>query len=284
MMTNKLVVSLLYMAAAVLVMTNAYAEEGAAKMLQSPSTKDVLEQIRKDARNDFQHTAQALRALDSDKMNAEDRATWVRLSRESAVRNGDLTTLKALKNQADPFSLQPLSRILLANAFINEADLQAARSELEKLGKLEDINTRDQRRYWALKARIAQLEGKSDEERSAIEHIVHELSHWSSANCQSCHNDLKNPQTIPLLEIQSSWYGKRFVELMQKQGDSEEVRRNAEKVLAKTPENMNARIFQCFSLQALERQAETEQCWKEIPWVGLPGRNGVSPRMMFAWP
>lgn len=284
MMTNKLAISLLYMATAGLVMANAFANDNIAKIPQPASTKEVLEQIRKDARNDFQHTAQALRALDSGKMNAEDHATWVRLSRETAVRNGDLVTLQALKNQADPFSLQPLSRILLANAFINEADLPAARSELEKLGKLEDINTRDQRRFWALKARIAQLEGKLDEERSALEHIIHELSHWTSANCQSCHNDRKNPQAIPLLEIQSSWYGKRFVELMQKQGDAEEVRRKAEKTLAKTPESMDARIHQCFSLQAQERQAETEQCWKEISWVGLPGRDGVSPRMMFAWP
>lgn len=284
MMTKKIVAFLLYVALAGLIGHNAYAEENAAKTPQTTSTKETLEQIRKDSRADFQRAAHALRVLEAAQMNAEDRATWVRLSRETAVRNGDLSTLQALKHEVDPFSLRPLSRILLANAFINEADLPAARSELEKLGNLDDINTRDQRRYWALRARIAQLEGNSNEERSAIEHIVHELSHWSSANCQSCHNDLKNPQTIPLLEIQNSWYGKRFIELMQQQEDAEEVRRNAEKALAKTPENMDARIFKCFALQALGRQAEAEQSWKAIPWVLLPGRNGVSPRMMFAWP
>ena len=34
-----------------------------------------------------------------------------------------------------------------------------------------NINTRNLHRYWALSARIPQLDGKQDEERSALEHI-----------------------------------------------------------------------------------------------------------------
>ena len=61
----------------------AYSQD--AKQPPDPSAKDVLEQIRKDARKDFQLTAKTLRAMNIAAMNDEDRATYVRLSREAAV-------------------------------------------------------------------------------------------------------------------------------------------------------------------------------------------------------
>jgi len=261
-----------------------WADEGLVKPESKPVIKDLLEQIRKDARNDFPHAAKLLSELEPEKMDAEERATWVRLSREAAVRNGERDVLVKLKRQQDPFSLLHLSRILLANAYINEANFPLAHAELSKVGDLKRINTRDQRRYWALKARLAQLESKPKEERLAITHIVHELAHWPSSNCQSCHNDPKNPNTLPLLEVQNTWYGKRFVELMQKQGDAGVVRRQAEQKLANSPEDKDARIFLGFALMAQGKQQEADQSWREIPWIALPDRSGTPPRMMFAWP
>jgi len=265
-------------------MSAAHAQSSGPKAELAVPIKDELDQIRKDARNDFEKTAEALRALEGRSMNAEDRATWVRLSREAAVRNGDLATLSALKDKADPFSLLPLSRILLANAYLNEGRLSEARAELGRLGPLDRINTRDQRRTWALKARIAQLEGKPVEERDALEHIVHELSHWASADCQGCHNDLKNPQAIPLLEVQNTWYAKRYVELLQQTGTVDKIRTQAEKKLSKDPEDKDARIHLGFALLAQGKALEAEQSWREIPWIALSERTGASPRMLFAWP
>jgi len=249
-----------------------------------PSTKDVLEQIRKDARNDLQLTAKTLRAMNIDTMNDEDRASWVRLSRDAAVRTGDKDWLSSLKGRNDPFSLVALYRVLLANGHLNEGDLPAAHAELARIRDLEQVNTRDQRRYWAIKARLGQLEGNVVEERRAIEKIVHELAHWPSKDCQSCHDDPKLKDTLPLLDVQNFWFAKRFVELMKAQGDAENVKLIAEKKLAIDPADLDARIRLAYALQALGRTVVSGQLFKGIPWTAFPGRVGPTPRMMFAWP
>lgn len=248
------------------------------------SPRETLEQLRKDARADPERTARLLAALPPDHLSADDRATWVRLSREAAVRNGDLATLVALKGQRDPFALMPLSRLLLANAHLNEADLPAARAELDRLGPLAGLNRRDQRRYWALRARLGQLEGRPGEERAALERIVDELAHWPSADCQSCHDDPKAPGAIPLLDIRNAWYGRRFVALMKAQGDAGRVRQQAEQRLLGRPDDTDARIVLGYALLAGGRPHEAARCWAEIPWLALPGRQGAPVRMMFAWP
>jgi len=248
------------------------------------STKASLDQIRKDARNDFSAAGHALRAMHPDEMNDVDRATWVRLSREAAVRMGDRDWLLALKGKEDPFSQVVLYRVLLAGAHINEGDFAAARAEFSRIRNLERANTRDQRRYWALQARLNQLEGKEVNERDAIEHIVNELGKWTSEDCQSCHEDLKSPGKIPLLDVQNLWFTKRYVELMQKQGDAENVRQAAEKKLAANPVDDNARIHLAFALVALGKTEVATARLREISWVAFPDRTGSGPRMMFAWP
>lgn len=252
--------------------------------LQDASPKEILDQIRKDARVNPLRTARLLADLRPERMSADDRATWVHLSREAALRNGDLATLLALKGQPDPFSLLPLSRLLLANAHLNEANLPAARAELDKLGPLAGLNTRDQRRYWALRARLGQLEGRPDAERAAIERIVEELAHWPSADCQSCHNDPKAPLALPFLEIRNTWYGQRFVELLKAQGDAGRVRLRAEQRLLSQPDDIKARIVLGYVCLAEGRPDEAERYWAEIPWLALSDRQGTPVRMMFSWP
>lgn len=248
------------------------------------STKETLEHIRRDARKDILATAQALRALDGVAMNDEDRATWVRLARVAALRLGDRDWLLSLKGKEDPFSEVPLAYVLLASGNIEEGDFAAAHKALAQIKNLERINTRDQRRYWGLKARLGQLEGNIAAERVAVEHIIAELGKWTSENCMSCHEDLKSPGKIPLLEVQSFWFAKRFVELMQKQGDAEKVKQAAEKKLAADPADDNARIRLAFALSALGRSDEANIRLREIPWATFPDRTGSTPRMMFMWP
>lgn len=259
-------------------------QQGADAAQREVSPRETLDQLRKDARADPQRTARLLAALQPERMNADDRATWVRLSREAALRNGDLATLEALKGQRDPFALLPLSRLLLANAHLNEADLPAARAELDRLGPLAGLNTRDQRRYWALRARLGQLEGRPGDERVALEGIIGELAHWPSADCQSCHNDPKAPAAIPLLEIADTWYGRRFIALMKARGDAGQVRQQAEQRLLAWPDDTHARIFLGYALLAEGRPDEAGRSWAGIPWLALPARPGTPVRMMFAWP
>jgi tetratricopeptide (TPR) repeat protein len=248
------------------------------------SVKETLEHIRRDARKDIAATAQALRAMEAATMNEGDRATWVRLSRVAALRLGDRDWLLSLKGKEDPFSEVPLAYVLLASGHIEEGDFAAAHKALAQIKNLDRINTRDQRRYWALKARMGQLEGNIAAEREAVEHIVAELGHWTSENCQSCHEDLKSPGAIPMLDIQDFWVAKRFVALMQKQGDAENVKQVAEKRLANDPADEGARIRLGYALLALGRTEEATEKFREISWAVFPDRKGPAPRMIFVWP
>lgn len=259
-------------------------QQGADAAQPAASLREALEQLRKDARVDPQHTARALAALQPERLNAEDRATWVRLSREAALRNGDLATLEALKDQPDPFAQLPLARLLLASAHLQVADIPAARAELDKLGPLGGLNSRDRRRYLALRARLGQLEGRPDEELEALEQIIDELAHWPSADCQSCHNDPKAPRVVPLLEIADTWYGRRFVALMKARGAAGDVRLLAQQRLLNRPDDTHARIVLGYALLAEGRPDEAARSWAAVPWLATPGRPGAPVRMMFAWP
>ncbi len=274
----------LIVAAAVLMATLMSGVSSQERSAPAPSTKEQLEQIRKDARADVQGAAKALRAMPTTSMNDEDRANWVHLAREAAVRTGDGAWLVSLQAQDDPFALMPLAQLLLANGYLNEGRFAAAKDALAQITNLQRINTRDQRRYWALKVRLAQLTGNVDEERAAIERILHELGHWPSADCQSCHGDLKNPKQVPLLDVQAFWFGQRYVALLKQRGDADAVRLAAERKLAADPKDDDARVFLILALLALDKPDDAQQRVKEIAWAAPNGSKVAPPRMIFMWP
>lgn len=249
-----------------------------------PSTTAMLEAIRQEARQDFGLTAKKLRAMNPSAMSNEDHQTWLRLARTAAVRIADRDWLLSLSAQNDPFSSVHVYRVLLASGYLSEGNFPATRTELARIDDLSQLNTRDQRRYWSIKARLGQLEGNIADERNAIEKIMHELAHWPSKDCQSCHDDQKQKGILPLLDVRNFWFAKRYVELMQIQGDAESVKTAAARKLAAAPRDDEARIFLAHALQALGKNTEAEQLLKEIPWVAFPERTGPSARMMVAWP
>lgn len=249
-----------------------------------PSDKVRLEQLRVSARTDVAGAAAALRSMDPARMDSEDRATWARLSRDTALRAGDRATLVALKNEPDPLGRLPEAYIILAHAFMDIADFTAARAELGKVGDLEGVTPRDQRRYWALKAKLARLEGHVGEEREAIEHIVHELGKWPGRACQACHDDPKRPEVLPLLDVQQAWFATRFVELMRQQHDADAVAARAERALATNAADADARIFLGFARLARHDAAGADAAFRELPWFKVPGRDGAAPRALFSWP
>lgn len=248
------------------------------------STTAALDVIRQEVREDFALAAKKLRAINPSAMNDEDRQTWLRLARSAAVRTGDRDWLASLSTHTDPFSSVHVHRILVASGYLNEGNFSAARAELARIEHLEQLNTRDQRRYWSLKARLGQLEGNIADERHAIERVIHELPQWPSKNCQSCHDALKQREVLPLLDVQNFWFAKRYVELMRIQGDAEYVKKGAEQKLASNPKDDEARLHLAHALQALGKSSESEQLLQEINWIAAPSRTGPAPRMMFAWP
>lgn len=251
---------------------------------ETTNPQTALEAIRLEARRDSAQAAHKLRAMNPSLMSDVDRQTWLRLARTAAVRTGDRDWLVSLSQHHDPFSPVHVNRVLLASGHLSEGQFQAAQAELSRIDDLSKVNTRDQRRYWSIKARLGQMEGNLQAERVAVEKIMQELPHWPTKACQACHDDPNQKEVLPLLDVRNFWFAKRYVELMRLQGDAESVKQAASHKLAANPGDDEARLFLAHALQALGQHTESERLLQAIPWVTSPDRRGPSPRMMFAWP
>lgn len=184
----------------------------------------------------------------------------------------------------DPFSEVALYRILLAGGQLEEGDLASVHAELEQAGDLEKINECDRRRYWALKARIARLEGDGPAERDAVERIVHELQCWQTKACQGCHDDSKFPGAAPLLDLEGFWFGQRYAAILQAAGDAARVLSESDAALKAKATDVDALMHRGYALVALGRTAEARECFARIEWFAAEGRVGGKPRMMTAYP
>lgn len=260
------------------------ADDAAPAPAGARSLKDRLETIRRDSRKDFAKTAADLRALADEPMDAETRATWVRLSRVAALRTGDAALLKALAGAHDPFSTLAQGRLIVANGLIEIGDFAGADAELGRIDDLDHLNTRDRRRYFTLKARIAQLTGREDDEFAALGIVMREVPHWPSADCQGCHGDLKNPTVLPHLDPRRLWFTDRYVELLRRQGRGTALARETEARLAKDPNDLEARVLRFAALSALGSSADADKAIEGIEWLARQPEGTPSPRMIFAWP
>jgi hypothetical protein len=225
-----------------------------------------------------------LRELGTRDLTQTERETWLRLSRDTAIRNADLKTLQALKEIPDSFSLDSIYTVLLAYGKLAKADVAGATAQLDCLHDLHNINPREERRIYALRARIAQVRGNLPEERANIEKMVDHLPHWPQPMCQTCHSSFTEKTKMTGLPIQKLWFGERFVELMKQQGDAEVVRAEAAAQLKQFPKNDRARIREAFALQALGRPTEADKLFHELTWADFPERNLARPHMMTAFP
>lgn len=249
-----------------------------------PSLKERLEEIRRDSRRDVGRTAEALHALASEPMNAEDRASWIRLSRVSAIRTGDAALLKDLAAFRDPFSTIAQGRLIVANGRVEVGDFVEAEAELARIEDFDHLDTRDRRRYWALMAKIGQLTGNEEKEISALAKIVAELPHWPSADCQGCHSDPKSPTAVPALDFRRFWFTERYVELLGKNGRAAALRRDSEARLAANAGDLDAR-FQLFAaLSAQGAGTDADKVLDGVEWAMRRGEEYVPPRAIFTWP
>ncbi len=248
------------------------------------STEDRILALRRKLGTDPDLVDAELRAMDTDKMSEDDRSTWVRLARDVAVRRGDRERLAELRSWHDPFSEVALYRVLLAGGHVSENDFEAAKKELAQIGELERVNERDRRRYWALLARMAQMEGDAKTERHALDEIVHELQYWPRKSCQGCHDDKRRLGETPVMDVLDTWFGKRFVERLKADGDAQKEADAMRVRVAQKSDDDDARIRLAYALAALgDRDAAVAEL-RQIPWAAVPGREGASPRMMTAYP
>jgi hypothetical protein len=245
---------------------------------------DRLLRMRRTMARDVDAADREVREVDIRTLKETDRQSWVRLARDIALRRGDRARLVELQREDDAFSEAFLYRILFVGGLLTEARFDEAKAELEKVGDPERVNERDRRRYWALHARIAQMEGDLAHERHSLMEIVRELDAWPKKSCQGCHDDKKRPDETPILPILDTWFGKRLVAVTQAQGTSKQDVEDAQKLLAADPHDDAARIRLAYALVAAGDRAGAEAALAPIPWAMVDGRTGPSPRMMTAYP
>lgn len=270
------------------VISNSHSQQASDSTTTDADIEKKLDAIRlkllTGGKADFEAVSLELESLAKVELSQDNRETWVRLSREAAIRLADRSKLESLKSFEDPFESQIIYRVLLAMGELEKSEFAKATATLDSLGDLEKVNEREKRRVYALRARIAQMEQKPEVERVYIEKIVDHLHEWSTAKCQSCHNMPSQPDVVTTLPIERFWFGDRFVELMKSQGDAEKVRADAEANLKKNGEDNQARIRLAYALLALGDEKRAKQLFSEIPWMEMAGKEIKKARMMTVFP
>jgi hypothetical protein len=263
----------------------------AAKTADAPAAnawKDELAAIRRSmlagGRPEAAAAAPKVRALGAGDLSAADREAWVRVARDVALRLGDRKWLEELRDVELSFGTELSYAVMLANAQVSHANLKGAKATLDGLGDVHGANEREKRRVFALRARVAELDGDVAAERAAVEDLVDHLFLWPRQKCQECHATTKEPDVVTTLPIASLWFGDRFVELMKRQGDAAAVLAAAEAELAKDGKDDDARIRAAFALRALGREDAAMDRFAELPWALVPGRSERKPRQFATYP
>ena len=250
--------------------------------------KDELAAIRRSmlagGRAEAAAAAPRVRALGAGSLSTAEREAWVRVARDVALRLGDRKWLEELRDVELSFGTELSYAVMLANAQLSHANLTGAKATLDALGDVHGANEREKRRVFALRARVAELEGDVAGERAAVEDLVDHLFLWPRQKCQECHATTKEPDVVTTLPIASLWFGERFVALMQQQGDAAAVLQAAEAELAKDGKDDDARIRAAFALRALGREDAAIARFAELPWALLPGRAERKPRQFATYP
>jgi hypothetical protein len=250
--------------------------------------RDELSAIRRrmlaGGRPEAAEVAPKVRALGAGKLSTDDREAWVRVARDVALRLGDRAWLESLKDVELSFGTELSYAVMLANAQVSHANLAGAKATLAALGDVHGANEREKRRVFALRARVAELDGDVAAERAAVEDLVDHLFLWPRQKCQECHATTKEPDVVTTLPIASLWFGERFVELMKKQGDAAAVLQAAEAELARDGKDDDARIRAAYALRALGREDAAMARFAELPWALVPGRAERKPRQFATYP
>ena len=255
----------------------------------APTTgvEKLFEQARKldnmGGREENRQLGIVLAEIKKHKLSFDENDTWLRMSRDLAIRQADAKRLKELSKEESIFPQDMIYTVLLSYGKLTKGDLVGAEKLADSVDTAE-INPREARRVYAIKARIAQMNGDLKTERKFIEKMIEHLPSWSSDHCQSCHDNGKFKGKVTGLAINELWFGERYAELMQKQGDAQKVRASAEKALAKNPKDDLAIIQLGFALKAMGKVEEGKKTIERLPYAKADGRELPATRMLFAFP
>ncbi|MBL8753781.1 MAG: hypothetical protein JNK15_10815 [Planctomycetes bacterium] len=246
-----------------------------------------LEAIRTELERGGRAEAEAVRTrlehLGTLRLEARDRELFLRLARDAAMRLGDRGWLAKLKDGPGSNTFEVNHAVLVAMSQMQRLDLAAAKATMAGIGDVDGLGPLEQRRAYAVRARIAQLAGDADE-RQWIDAMIDHLPSWPMQKCQTCHGPLHEPKAVASLPITNLWFGERYVELLRAAGDAQKVHDVAAAALKRDPTDDLERIRLAFALQALDKPDAATQRFRELPWADFPDRNLPKPRTMTTWP
>jgi hypothetical protein len=258
---------------------------------ESTPAKDPLEtqldEVRTLSRNglakESMKAADILQQIPFDKLTETQQDTWISLARDNALQLGDLGRLKALGEKQTTFPSDKIYEVLLACGKLTRAQVDESKKILAAINT-DELNPREERRFFALQAKIARLEGNAEAEREAIEKMIGHLPCWTESRCQSCHNDLKNPDRMTSVSFKDLWFGERYSELLKSKGDADAVRQKAEECLQKDATDVLSLVQLGYALKSLGDDDGAKKAFQQIPFSKESGNDLSSPRMLFAFP
>jgi hypothetical protein len=249
--------------------------------------KQKLDEVQKldltSTKADAMNAASILKAMKGTKMDSDQHDTWLRYSRDFALRTADLGWLTELGKEGNPFNWDLVYSVLLAYGKLSKADIAGAEKLLNGVN-LDEINVRDGRRALALRVRIAQLKKDPKAERKYIEKMIEHLPSWPTQTCQSCHDNGKAKGQVTGLPIQNLWFGERYAELLKTSGDAARVQQEAERTLKQDPNSDLAKMRLAYALRAQGKISESDATFASIPYCENPKSNLPKTRMFFAFP
>jgi len=230
---------------------------------------------------DTEKAAGILKSIKRTDLNEDQFESWLRFSRDVAVRSGDSSWLSELSKIESPFDWDKVFVVNLAYGKLTKGDLNGAEILLETVDP-DSINLRDGRRIYGLRARIANLKRDQKSEIIQIEKMIDHLPYWPEKRCQTCHDSSGKMTSLP---IKTLWFGERYSELLAvSQGAAMKVVEESQKALAEDPEGSLAKIRLGYALRALGRGAEAEAVLDSVPFSDAEKNNLPKPRMFFAYP
>jgi tetratricopeptide (TPR) repeat protein len=246
-----------------------------------------LDEVRKLSRTGFVEDAQAavkvLESIPLEKLDDSQKDSWVSLARDNALQLGDLERLKKLSTISTTFPADKIYEVLLAYGKLTRANVAEASEILDNIDTAE-LNPREERRVFALRAKMARMEGDTKKERQYIEKMVEHLPFWPDSNCQACHNDLKNPDKVTSIGLSDLWFGKRYAELMDSQGDANRVREEAEALLKTDPEDVSGLIQLGYARLSQGDTDGAKEAFAKVPFSKESKTEAPAARMLFAFP
>lgn len=233
----------------------------------------------------LREAAARLRNVREDALKSEDALLWRALAGRTALRLGDRKWLEEINKDGE----QRLSAydVTLAGSLraIMAAEYDEARILLNQIKDPKSMTEVQQRRYHALFARMAQLQGNPRAELVNLEPIIVKAVRWPDVDCQACHADPdKYGNKVTTFNLRDWWAGQRYVEALRATKSASAVKQQALQRIAKGQNVRAERLRLAYALRALGDEEGYIKNLRTFAWAEFPDRPVRTALQIEAYP